>query len=291
MRVLVWLREQRVGERLVERFGTFETIQGAYLMALGVALLWKPQLMLSVGGVLLVIEGLRRLVVNRVKEQVKLERRAVARKEREHERQERAWRKANGLLVWLVVMLAVPAMTAAPVQAQACTTSSVGMALIQHFEGYVPVCYADAVGKTTIGFGHLVQPSERDELCSGALTPQAGYALLRADVAAHEAELNALVAVPLAWHECDALSSWTFNLGGVALRRSTMLARVNDGETAAVVVEMRRWVYAGGRRLRGLVLRREAEARLYSLGFWRKGTREHTVRVRGNQEVNGDGDD
>jgi lysozyme len=72
-----------------------------------------------------------------------------------------------------------------------------------------------------------------------------------------------LIAVPLTAGQFDALVSFTFNLGGGALQRSTLRRKVNREEHAAVPAELMEWVWAGGRKLKGLVRRREAEAALY----------------------------
>lgn len=61
----------------------------------------------------------------------------------------------------------------------------------------------------------------------------------------------------------DALTSFTFNLGGGALQRSTLRRKVNREEHSAVPTEFRKWIWAGGRKLKGLVRRREAEAKRY----------------------------
>ncbi len=63
----------------------------------------------------------------------------------------------------------------------------------------------------------------------------------------------------------------TFNLGAGALQRSTLRRTVNREEHDAVPAEFGRWVWAGGRKLKGLIRRREAEAVLYAGG--RHGTR------------------
>ena len=62
----------------------------------------------------------------------------------------------------------------------------------------------------------------------------------------------------------DALRSFAFNLGAGALQRSTLRRKVNREEHDAVPTEFRRWVWAGGRKLKGLVRRREAEPALYA---------------------------
>jgi len=51
----------------------------------------------------------------------------------------------------------------------------------------------------------------------------------------------------------------TIGYGHVVLRR-----KVNREEHGEVPAEFRRWVFAGGRKLKGLVRRREAEGRLYA---------------------------
>jgi lysozyme len=59
-----------------------------------------------------------------------------------------------------------------------------------------------------------------------------------------------------------ALIDFAFNLGAGALKTSTLRRRVNAGAWDAVPTELRKWVLAGGRRLPGLVRRREAEVEL-----------------------------
>ena len=58
--------------------------------------------------------------------------------------------------------------------------------------------------------------------------------------------------------------SFTFNLGAGNLAVSTLLKVLNGGKYEAVPNQLRRWVNAGGKRLEGLVRRREAEAELWN---------------------------
>jgi len=60
-----------------------------------------------------------------------------------------------------------------------------------------------------------------------------------------------------------ALVSFTFNLGSAALQRSTLRRKVNREEHDDVPSELMKWVWAGGKKLRGLVRRREEELKLY----------------------------
>lgn len=56
-----------------------------------------------------------------------------------------------------------------------------------------------------------------------------------------------------------AIIDFTFNLGAGRLQTSTLRRRVNQRDWQGVAIELRRWVYGGGRVLPGLVLRRSAE--------------------------------
>lgn len=57
-----------------------------------------------------------------------------------------------------------------------------------------------------------------------------------------------------------ALISFTFNVGQGNYCRSTLARKANEGDFVGACKELYRWVYAGGRVLKGLVNRREAEA-------------------------------
>lgn len=72
-----------------------------------------------------------------------------------------------------------------------------------------------------------------------------------------------LINVPLTDGQFDALTSFTYNLGGGALQRSTLRRKINREEHADVPEQFMRWVWAGSRKLKGLVRRRAAEADLY----------------------------
>lgn len=56
-----------------------------------------------------------------------------------------------------------------------------------------------------------------------------------------------------------AIIDFCFNLGESKLRASTLRRRINAAQWSSVPAELRKWVLAGGRRLPGLIARREAE--------------------------------
>ena len=138
-----------------------------------------------------------------------------------------------------------------------------GLALIKRFEGFAPEIYICPGGWPTIGYGHVVHDAERDQFADG-IDEATAEELLRRDVEAAERAALRLIWVPLEDGQLDALASFSFNLGAGALQRSTLRRKVNREEHGDVPHEFGRWVWAGGRKLKGLVRRREAEAGLYT---------------------------
>jgi lysozyme len=141
-------------------------------------------------------------------------------------------------------------------------TTQQGIDIIKRFEGFSPTIYLDAAGLPTIGYGHLLRSGEAEMFRRG-ISHEAAIALLIKDVEAAERSVLRLITVPLSNGQFDALVSFTFNLGGGALQRSTLRRKVNREEHDDVPAEFLRWVWAGGKKLRGLVRRREAESATY----------------------------
>jgi GH24 family phage-related lysozyme (muramidase) len=137
-----------------------------------------------------------------------------------------------------------------------------GLALIQRFESFSPTIYVCPAGYPTVGYGHVVLDGERGRF-AGGIGEDEGEALLRRDAAIAERAVLRLITVPLTDGQFDALVSFTFNVGGGALQRSTLRRKINREEHALAPAEFLKWVWAGGRKLKGLMRRREAEAGLY----------------------------
>lgn len=103
-----------------------------------------------------------------------------------------------------------------------------GLDLIKRFEGFVGNVYFCPAGYPTIGYGHVVKRSE--DFSAGIDAVQAEE-LLRQDAVIAERAVLRLIKVPLTDGQFDALVSFTFNLGGGALQRSTLRRKVNREET------------------------------------------------------------
>jgi lysozyme len=98
---------------------------------------------------------------------------------------------------------------------------------------------------------------------SKAVTKDEAKALLRRHLDHVESDILRLIRVPLNENEFSSLCSWTYNLGSGRLQSSTLRARLNRNNRLGAANEFPRWVRAGGRVLRGLVIRREVERQLF----------------------------
>lgn len=137
-----------------------------------------------------------------------------------------------------------------------------GLAFIARFEGFCPHVYADAAGLATIGYGHLLRAGEAARYGSG-ISEEEARALLAQDALIAARAVRRLIHVPLEQAQFDALVSFTFNLGAGVLQRATLRRKLNRREYDAVPAELLRYVWAGGRKLSGLIRRRQAEAALF----------------------------
>ena len=143
----------------------------------------------------------------------------------------------------------------------------VAAALCRRFEGYYAKPYLCPAGVPTIGYGATHYLDGRPvRLTDPAISKEAAERMLlvmvRRTYLPHVLQLCPGVDSP---GRLAALIDFTFNLGAGALKASTLRKRVNAGRWEAVPTELRKWVRGGGRVLRGLVLRREAEVGVLDL--------------------------
>lgn len=134
-----------------------------------------------------------------------------------------------------------------------------GRDIIKNWEGLALVAYVCPAGILTIGWGH----TGSDVTPGMKVTQEQAEFLLSRDVAKAERAVKRLITVPITQNQFDALVSFTFNLGGGNLQASTLRKVINRGDIHEVPAQFRRWVFAGGKKLRGLQARREEEIALF----------------------------
>jgi lysozyme len=138
----------------------------------------------------------------------------------------------------------------------------VSAALARRFEGCYLRPYLCPAGVPTIGYGATYyEDGSRVTLADPPITIERAESLLlwmiRTKYLPAVIRLCPGIDDP---HRLAAIIDFTFNLGAGSLQVSTLRRRINAGQWDDVPDELRKWVKAGGRVLRGLVLRREAEA-------------------------------
>jgi lysozyme len=142
--------------------------------------------------------------------------------------------------------------------------SEQGLHLLKEWEGIRLKKYKDVAGKWTIGVGHLLT---KEELIGGkfdnGITSSEAITLLIRDVRPAESAVNRLVKCRLLQHQFEALVSFVFNLGEENFKKSTLLRKLNAWGYDTVPQELRKWVYAGGKKIKGLINRRENEIKLW----------------------------
>lgn len=128
--------------------------------------------------------------------------------------------------------------------------------VVAFFEGFYPKTYIDPVGIPTVCFGE----TDRSITMQERFSKDECYVLLGASLQKHAAGLSKCIYVPLKDHESAAVLSWGYNVGVDAACQSTLVAKINAGAPAKDwCPELKRWVFADGKKLKGLELRRDAE--------------------------------
>lgn len=135
------------------------------------------------------------------------------------------------------------------------------VSIVGYFEGRELMGYVDPVGIPTICYGHTATAKLGDtkspEECERLLREDLGVALSAVD--------KALPELPPSTRA--AFGSFTYNVGVGAFNGSTLLRKAKAGDLIGACNELTRWVYAGGRKLNGLVRRRDAERELCLAGL------------------------
>lgn len=138
-----------------------------------------------------------------------------------------------------------------------------GYNTIKLFEGVKNKAYKDSVGIWTVGIGFItvdgVKVNESTTLTNDQIKEQ-----FFKQIVTYENAVNNNVTSELTQNQFDALVSFTFNLGGGALKSSTLLKKVNlNPADPSIKNEFLKWNKAGGKVIQGLTNRRIAEAKLY----------------------------
>lgn len=128
--------------------------------------------------------------------------------------------------------------------------------LAKFFEGFSATPYVCPAGFWTIGYGHLCKQNHPP------IDINQGEMYLRQDMYSAYGVVLRLCPVYMSEQRLAALVDFTFNLGAGRLQTSTLRQRIIEQNWQEAVYEIKRWVYGGGKKLPGLVARRQIEAEM-----------------------------
>lgn len=129
--------------------------------------------------------------------------------------------------------------------------------LISGFEGLYTKAYRDPVGIPTICYGHIEDVKMGDHFT----VAQCKQMLLN-DLPRYDEQVKKCIKVPMSDGTHAALLSFTYNVGGGALCKSSVARKINRGDLRGGCDALLLYNKAGGRVLRGLERRRQEERKL-----------------------------
>lgn len=131
----------------------------------------------------------------------------------------------------------------------------IGYDLTLPSEGLIPTPYSDPVGLQTYCVGHL---ATKKDVLKKSYTEEECMKIFAEDFKKHQTETDKMVDGKYAseWQR-GALTDLTFNNGPSLIEKSTMISLVKQGKHAEACDQLIRWVYAKGKKLGGLVKRRD----------------------------------
>jgi len=143
-----------------------------------------------------------------------------------------------------------------------------GIKLIKRFEGVRNRPYRDCIGLWTVGVGHLIGNGKQlPDNYNKTFTDKEVDDLLRQDLARFERGVALLFPVSYRFTQSlfDALVSFSFNVGLGCLQRSTVRSALLRGDKTMAGQSLLKYCRAGGKVIKGLQLRRQAEYNLMNL--------------------------
>lgn len=139
---------------------------------------------------------------------------------------------------------------------------SIAGTMIVELEGVEYEPYADVAGVLTVCYGI----TGRDVIKGKTYTENECRILLDKHLTAISKKIDAHITVPVTPTQRAALYSFAYNVGPTAFNKSTLLKKLNSGDGKGACEELKRWVYADGKKWKGLESRRDIERSLCLFG-------------------------
>jgi lysozyme len=131
-------------------------------------------------------------------------------------------------------------------------------------EGVRLKAYKDVVGVSTIGCGMTYYPGGKKVQMGDVISLTQCDSMFTVIVADFEKAVSNAIKVPLTQNQFNALVSLAYNIGAAGFSKSTLVKRINAGESPELITAaFNMWNKAGGKVNNTLTNRREDEAKLY----------------------------
>lgn len=136
--------------------------------------------------------------------------------------------------------------------------------LIKEFEGLRLEAYKCSAGVWTIGYGTTAAAGV-------GVDPKAGMTITEAEadwylekaIEKFASKIEGYITAPINENQFGAFVSLAYNIGPTAFKKSSALRHFNNGDLDKAASSILLWNKAGGKVLKGLVRRREAERSLF----------------------------
>jgi len=140
-----------------------------------------------------------------------------------------------------------------------------GYRLICMFEGFSAKPYLCSAKVPTIGYGNCYYLNgKKVTLLDKPITELEAFEMFKAIADKFADKVSKLVTAPVDQNQFNALVSLCYNIGPANFAKSTLLKKVNfNHNDPSIRAEFLKWNKAGGQVLKGLTIRRTAEADLY----------------------------
>lgn len=136
--------------------------------------------------------------------------------------------------------------------------------LVKEFEGFRAETYKCSAGVLTIGYGTTAAAGVGIKPKPGMkITKEEAEVYLHAALNKFSAEIKDAITAPINENEFGAFVSLAYNIGPGAFKKSSALRHFNEGDKTKAANAILLWNKAGGKVLRGLTRRREAERKLF----------------------------
>jgi len=133
------------------------------------------------------------------------------------------------------------------------------------FEGFSAKPYLCSAKVPTIGYGSTYYLNgRRVTLLDKPITELEAFEMFKTIADKFADKVSKLVTSPVDQNQFNSLCSLCYNIGPANFQKSTLLKKVNfNHNDPSIRAEFLKWNKAGGQVLKGLTIRRTAEADLY----------------------------